>query len=52
MGDALLKKEDGAVVTWGTDDTVKKGGHRVFDSKTNHITIKGPNGKANFHHRI
>ena len=43
LGDALINKEDGAIVTLGTDDTIKKAGHRVFDSKTNHITIKGPN---------
>ena len=43
MGDSLLKKGEGAVVTWGTDDTIKKAGHRVFDSKSNHITVNGPN---------
>ena len=43
MADSLINKEEGAVVTWGTDDTIKKAGHRVFDSKSHHITVMGPN---------
>ena len=30
---------DGAVVTYGTDDTVKAAGKKKIDMKTNHITI-------------
>jgi hypothetical protein len=43
MADSLINKEAGAIVTWGTDDTIKKAGHRVMDSKSNHITVMGPN---------
>ena len=43
MADSILNKEGDSVVTWGTDDTIKKAGHRVFDSKSNHITVNGPN---------
>ena len=45
MGDVISNKEEGTVVTWGTDDTVKKAGHKVFDSKSNHITVKGSNNE-------
>ena len=43
MADSILNKDVETVVTWGTDDTIKKAGHRVFDSKSNHITVNGPN---------
>ena len=43
MGDSLISMEEGTVVTWGTDDTIKKAGHRVFDSKSNQMTVMGPN---------
>ena len=39
MGDSLLNKGEGAVVAWGTDDTIKKAGHKVCGSKSNHIIV-------------
>ena len=41
LGNIILNKKD-AVLTWGTDDTVKKAGYRLHDSKTSHITLQGP----------
>ena len=41
LGNIILNKKD-AVLTWGTDDTVKKAGNRLHDSKTSHITLQGP----------
>ena len=38
MVDSVLNKGEGAVVAWGTDDTIKKAGHKVCGSKSNHIT--------------
>ena len=43
MVDSVLNKGEGAVVAWGTDDTIKKAGCKVLDSKSNQITVKGPN---------
>ena len=45
LGDLLHSKDDSVVVTWGTDDTLKRAGNKFFDAKTNHITIEGE-GKA------
>ena len=40
----ILSKED-KVVTVGLDDTTKAAGHRMYDVKADHITIKGPSSK-------
>ena len=40
--DYLLNKDDTDVLTIGLDDTTKAAGHRLFDVKTDHITITGP----------
>ena len=40
----ILSKED-KVITIGLDDTTKAAGHRAYDLKTDHITIKGPSSK-------
>ena len=40
----ILSKED-KVVTVGLDDTIKAAGHRMYDVKADHITIKGPSSK-------
>ena len=40
--DLILDKGD-SVVTVGLDDITKAAGHRMYDIKTDHITIIGPN---------
>ncbi len=39
----ILNKDDN-VVTVGLDDTTKAAGHRLYDVKSDHITIAGPSG--------
>ncbi|ESO85585.1 hypothetical protein LOTGIDRAFT_155073 [Lottia gigantea] len=39
----LNKDESESVVTVGIDDTTKAAGHKLFDIKTDHLTIAGPN---------
>ena len=40
----ILNKDD-KIVTIGLDDTTKAAGHRMYDVKADHITIKGPSSK-------
>lgn len=40
----ILSKEE-KIVTVGLDDTTKAAGHRMYDVKADHITIKGPSSK-------
>ena len=35
----ILNKKDSEVITYGFDDTTKAAGFRLFDVKTDHITI-------------
>ena len=44
VAERLLDKKDN-VVTVGLDDTTKAAGHRMYDVKTDHITIDGPSGQ-------
>ena len=44
VGEMMLNKGDN-VVTVGLDDTTKAAGHKLYDIKTDHITVKGPNQK-------
>ena len=37
----ILNKDD-KIVTIGLDDTTKAAGHRMYDVKADHITIKRP----------
>ena len=41
----LIKNKGSNVVTIGLDDTKKAAGHKLYDIKADHITIKGPNQK-------
>ena len=43
LANHIFNKDDKDIVTWGTDDTVKKAGNKLFDAKTSHITIAGEN---------
>ena len=43
LGEHIFNKDEAKIVTWGTDDTVKKAGNKLFDAKTSHITIAGEN---------
>ena len=38
----MLNKGDN-LVTVGLDDTTKAAGHKLYDIKADHITVKGPN---------
>ena len=40
VAEQVLNNEE-SVVTVGLDDTTKAAGHKNFDIKTDHITIKG-----------
>ena len=42
VAEIMLSKNDN-VVTVGIDDTVKAAGRRLYDVKTDHITVSGPN---------
>ena len=42
VADIMLSKTD-EVMTVGIDDTVKAAGRRLYDVKTDHITVSGPN---------
>ena len=42
VADKITHKEDNEVVTWRFDDTKKSAGHRLYDVKTNNITINSP----------
>ena len=44
VADAFLNKED-SIITVGTDDTTKAAGHKLYNVKADHITIKGPGKK-------
>ena len=44
VGQQIINKGD-KVVTVGLDDTKKAAGHRMYDVKADHITIKGPSSK-------
>merc|ERR1711920_51020 len=40
MAEQIAKaNSEGKVVTYGSDDSVKSGGHKRFDIKTSHVTI-------------
>ena len=45
VADKIVHKENNQIVTWRFDDTKKSAGHRLYDVKTNNITINGPNMK-------
>ena len=49
MRDSFTHKEEGKVIRWVTDNAIKKPWHRVFKTKSNHITVKGPNIKKQFY---
>ena len=44
VGESILNKKEN-VVTIGLDDTKKAAGHKLYDIKADHITVKGPNQK-------
>lgn len=46
VAECLRNKSEDTVVTIGVDDTVKAAGNRLFDVKTDYITIGGPDGKS------
>jgi len=39
----MMMNKDDQVVTVGVDDTTKAAGRRLFNVKTDHITVAGPN---------
>ena len=47
VADKILQSED-STITVGLDDTTKAAGHRLYDIKTDHITIKSKSEKRQF----
>ena len=47
VADKILNSED-SVITVGLDDTTKAAGHRLYDIKTDHITVKSKSQKREF----
>ena len=45
VAEYLVNKDEQTVITVGTDDTTKAAGHKLYDIKTDHYTIRTPQGK-------
>lgn len=48
VAETIIDEEEASTITIGLDDTTKAAGHRLYDVKTDHITIKTAEGVRSF----